>query len=255
MKKNKILFAIGYSIVLTFSTALAGDIDVKFSDTDGGSKFTIQDKNGNDKFSIGSNGSVTVNRKYSLPTENGTNTQAIMWPYETGNQDLKWTQATYRNTIGIGGSSLTKYMYDNDQRLFDLHSNNCSNGWSFITVIGNKDTPPSSEDLGFCIEDAISPATYYDEALLNCLSRSARLPEPVEWILACKQSKGTSYSEWTSNFPILSQDQGSGMGVYVPTQSRVCRSGDCCHASSTGILGYYRNSVIENNKNRFRCVR
>ena len=120
---------------------------------------------------------------------------------DNGNKDKVAKMSTRK-------SSLTQNI--SKKGLFDLHTDNCSyaNGWSFINIIDGK---------GFCIENNERNALTFEQARRECLNieanNPARLPEPVEWKLACRQEytnktngKNVTYIdnyEWATNIPLF----------------------------------------------------
>ena len=209
----KILLIIGSVFFLAFSAAYAGDVDAKLPS---GSQFTVKQKvdTGNDieRFSVDSDGSVKINNSYFLPNAKGTPGQTIIVS-DDDVKNLEWGDAS-SSTMGVGGSSLTKYIHD--QGLFDLHTEDhekhgCDGdvNWSFVTVI-NKVFP--EKDLGFCIEkdyhknnDGTYKQVPFEQALIGCMEMNARLPEIVEWKLAYENNRldlvyRNNRFEWASNF-------------------------------------------------------
>ena len=200
-KLTKILLVMVCASFLAISDSNAGDVEGKLSDSAGGSKFVVKDKTGNEKFSVSSDGSVTINNKYKLPNDSGTQGQIMKMPPSGGSSaptQLIWGSPGYPSGMGVGGSSLTNYLYD--EGLFDLHTiddakHGCMNGggWSFVNIVRGK---------GFCIENVTHEKKEFEDALKTCMNAGARLPEPVEWTVAYKRLNFQTIGEyeWVSNF-------------------------------------------------------
>ena len=124
--------------------------------------------------------------------------------------------------VTVGASAADFALNINSKELFKLHTINdekrgCDGAdtdtWDFVPVIENTD---SVKNLGFCIQKNQNAAKSFHEAQITCMSmaKPARLPEPMEWKLACKQEyanktngKNIGYIndyEWASNVPMFS---------------------------------------------------
>ena len=183
---------------------------------------------------------------------------------------LRWTGSDFEGydgslwqslTAGVGGSGnmgvpalgtdmFTQYIAQ-ELDLWTPHTSAiCDASETFIEI--------GSSGLGYCIETVERPgAVNFESALITCLTDGKRLPEPVEWVVACKQiappapqiSNWTNGSEWTSNFTQpLHNGSANGIGVAVQGNTN-CFAGDWHwisigngNQSSLGVLG-------------FRCVR
>ncbi len=113
-------------------------------------------------------------------------------------------------------------------------------------------------DIGFIIERDIS-ATYvnWDKARSECVKRGMRLPEPFEFIYACKDHSttvsfysGSIGQEWASNTPIYNIEFSTIALLAVPVLSG---AGTC----SFLISGVVSTSQAPHNSDsyKYRCVK
>ena len=256
----QILLVLGSAFFLIPFETIAGNIDVIL---EADKSFNVKKGNVNEDevFSVSSDGLVTINNEYTLRDDIGEPGQAMI---TQNNDTVGWINVKSGTNNGYGSSSLTKYL--SDKGLFALHENNCglnTGVWDFITVIDRK---PPYLDLGFCIETEEHDADSFEDAQMDCMNKPqpARLPEPVEWKLACIQeysnkmnnNPNASYLnnyEWVSNFIIIDAVDEVLSGV-VP----VAGDGVDCNNFSKAWIFYSVANITDKHhigKMNFRCVR
>lgn len=98
---------------------------------------------------------------------------------------------TYHAQADTSGGFIAGRMEQLD--LFIPHGNDCNpQSEAYIPL-------PPSNDKGFCIEKTENAtAQTWDEAVQTCLGRKKRLPEPSEYVIACKLSGSLGISGMTS---------------------------------------------------------
>ncbi|MFN8391630.1 MAG: hypothetical protein U0136_15180 [Bdellovibrionota bacterium] len=153
-----------------------------------------------------------------------------------------WAQAA-------GSDMINQEMKDNG--LFHPHINNCASSEVFVPVGAGGTGGPT----GFCIDkdESSGSGIAWEDCRQNCASLGKRLPEPVEFKIACQLSPTglinmTNGFEWASNFSILEYDSASGtQHMQVP----VVGNGSCLYA---GVGEFANASSAENTNIAYRCV-
>jgi hypothetical protein len=145
---------------------------------------------------------------------------------------------------GFGGDSTTKLL--EQMGLFTPHSDICDTSETFITVKGS--------ELGFCMENSERSAQEFEAARRVCVDLGKRLPEPVEFKVACNEEVtiGTNLTQVTNNWEWASNSVFYAYSSAFNGINAAVAGNPNCDALSQGIVG---NNPSSADSFSFRCVR
>jgi hypothetical protein len=145
---------------------------------------------------------------------------------------------------GFGVDTTTTLL--NQMGLFTPHSDTCSSSETFITVKGS--------ELGFCMENSERSALEFEAARRVCVDLGKRLPEPVEFKVACNEEVtiGTNLTQITNNWEWSSNSIFYAYSASFNGMNAAVAGNPNCDAISQGIVG---NNPSSADSFSFRCVR
>lgn len=132
---------------------------------------------------------------------------------------------------------------------FAPHADNCDSSEVYVAIGGGI--------LGYCIEKDQRASAFWENAKETCASVGKRLPEPAEWIFACKSAPSglvnmTNGWEWSSN---------NSYGFIIPANHQthivvtLLGYSTCSSAAMGNIASNESGSAGTSASYPYRCVR
>jgi hypothetical protein len=130
------------------------------------------------------------------------------------------------------------------QGLYQAHSNNCSGSETFFPLY-------SGASIGFCMENDERSAAIFSDAIADCAHDGKRLPEPLEWKVACQAgtlNDMTGAWEWVENTPRYYKNASYKSYFAMVAGYSSCIDITAAVVMSESSTGYSEQSIA------YRCV-